>query len=447
MSNSTISRPNILYIHSHDTGRHVQPYGHWVRTPHLQMLAEQGALFRKAFCASPTCSGSRASLLTGQYCHNNGMLGLAHRGWSLNDYGQHLIHPLREAGYCSILVGEQHISQDPAVIGYDEVVEVDTHHAAEIAPVANLMLRETTEPFFMSVGFFETHREFELPSSVRDALYAQPAPNLPDTLATREDMAAFKASARSLDEGIGSVLNELHRAGLDDNTLIVCTTDHGLAFPRAKATLFDRGTGVLMIVRGPSGFSGGKVFESMVSHLDIYPTLCELAGVPAPAFLQGKSLLPLVTGEVDRIHDEVFTEMTFHAAYEPQRAVRTERFKYIRRFHDYDHPVLANCDDSATKSLLVEAGWGDQIVPREHLYDLLLDPNEDRNLAAEPSHEEVRDELDGRLREWMKATADPLLDGPVEPPPGAAVNRQDQLSPAEPTSADPAAGEPAGAVR
>ena len=174
------------------------------------------------------------------------------------------------------------------MIGYDEVVEVDTHHAAEIAPVANLMLRETTEPFFMSVGFFETHREFELPSSVRDALYAQPAPNLPDTLATREDMAAFKASARSLDEGIGSVLNELHRAGLDDNTLIVCTTDHGLAFPRAKATLFDRGTGVLMIVRGPSGFSGGKVFESMVSHLDIYPTLCELAGVAAPGVPAGE---------------------------------------------------------------------------------------------------------------------------------------------------------------
>ena len=79
MASST--RPNILYIHSHDTGRYVQPYGYQVPTPNIQLLADQGALFRKAFCAAPTCSGSRASLLTGQYCHNNGMLGLAHRGW------------------------------------------------------------------------------------------------------------------------------------------------------------------------------------------------------------------------------------------------------------------------------------------------------------------------------------------------------------------------------
>lgn len=434
VSDSTIDRPpNILYIHSHDTGRHVQPYGYWVRTPHLQMLAEQGVLFRKAFCASPTCSGSRASLLTGQFCHNNGMLGLAHRGWKLNDYGEHLIHPLREAGYRSILIGEQHISEDPGVIGYDEVVPVDNNHATQVAPAANAMLRDTSEPFFMSVGFFETHREFELPASVRDSLYAQPAPNLPDLEATREDVAAFKASARSLDEGIGSVLNELHRAGLEDNTLIVCTTDHGLAFPRQKATLYDRGTGVLTIVRGPGGFTGGKVFDAMVSHLDIYPTLCELAGVPTPDYAYGKSILPLISGEVDRLHDEVFTEMTFHAAYEPQRAVRTERWKYIRRFHDYQHPVLANCDDSATKDLLVAAGWGDQIVPEERLYDLLLDPNENANLAYDESHASVREDLAARVGAWMEATDDPLLDGPVEPPPGALVNGPDQISPSEPT--------------
>jgi arylsulfatase A-like enzyme len=434
VSDSTITRPpNILYIHSHDTGRHVQPYGYWVRTPHLQMLAEQGVLFRKAFCASPTCSGSRASLLTGQYCHNNGMLGLAHRGWKLNDYGEHLIHPLREAGYRSVLIGEQHISEDPGVIGYDEVVSVDSNHASQVAPAANAMLRETSEPFFMSVGFFETHREFELPASVRDSLYAQPAPNLLDLEVTRDDMAAFKASARSLDEGIGSVLNELHRAGLEENTLIVCTTDHGLAFPRQKATLYDRGTGVLTIVRGPGGFTGGKVYDAMISHLDIYPTLCELAGVPTPAFAYGKSILPLITGEVDRLHDEVFTEMTFHAAYEPQRAVRTERWKYIRRFHDYEHPVLANCDDSATKDLLVAAGWGDQIVAEERLHDLILDPNENANLAYDDSHASVREDLAARLDAWMEATDDPLLNGPVEPPPGALVNSPDQLSPSEPT--------------
>src|SRR6188472_2813096 len=154
---TTSARPNILYIHSHDTGRYVQPYGYQVPTPNIQLLADQGALFRKAFCAAPTCSGSRASLLTGQYCHNNGMLGLAHRGWALRDYGQHIIHPLRAAGYHSVLVGEQHISEDPNVIGYDDVVKVDSHSAGDVAPIAVEMLRDAAEPFFMSIGFFETH--------------------------------------------------------------------------------------------------------------------------------------------------------------------------------------------------------------------------------------------------------------------------------------------------
>ena len=338
-SRADMTPPNILYIHSHDTGRYVQPYGFQVPTPNIQLLADQGVLFRNAFCAAPTCSGSRASLLTGQYCHNNGMLGLAHRGWKLNDYGQHIVHPLHEAGYRSVLIGEQHISTDDSVIGFDDVLDVGTNHAKEVAPTAIDALAETPEPFFMSVGFFETHRDFAVPTSVRDTLYSLPPANLPDDARTRADMAAFKASARSLDQGIGAVLNGLHHLDLNDRTLIICTTDHGLAFPMAKATLFDRGTGVTLLMRGPEGFTGGKVYDQIVSQLDIYPTLCELAGVETPDFAQGSSLMPLVRGEVDKVHDQIFTEFTYHAAYEPQRAIRTDRWKYIRRFGTYPYTV------------------------------------------------------------------------------------------------------------
>jgi N-sulfoglucosamine sulfohydrolase len=414
--------PNILYIHSHDTGRYVQPYGFQVPTPNIQMLADQGVLFREAFCAAPTCSGSRASLLTGLYCHNNGMLGLAHRGWKLNDYRQHWVHTLRKAGYHSTLIGEQHISLDPGVIGYDEVVPVDSNHASYVAPLTIQALKEAPpQPWFMSVGFFETHRDFSAPTSVRDTLYSLPPPNLPDTVATRRDMAAFKASARSLDQGIGAVLHALHDYGLVENTLVLCTTDHGIAFPGAKATLFDRGTGVMMIVRGP-GFLGGKVF----------PTLCELAGTECPDWLQGTSLMPLVRGEVDRLHDAIFTETTYHAAYQPHRAIRTERWKYIRRFDEYPHPVLANCDDSDTKDLLVAAGWGEQEIPEEQLYDLVLDPQEGQNVATNPAHAEVLAQLRERLEAWMRETEDPLLEGPVAPPEGAIVSEQWQISPDDP---------------
>lgn len=425
-------QPNILYIHSHDTGRYVQPYGFQVPTPNIQMLADQGVLFREAFCAAPTCSGSRASLLTGLYCHNNGMLGLAHRGWKLNDYRQHWVHTLRGVGYRSILIGEQHISLDPEVIGYDEVVPVDQNHASYVAPLTIKTLREApAEPWFMSVGFFETHREFSAPTSVRDTLYSQPPANLPDTAVTRRDMAEFKASARSLDQGIGAVLHALHDYGLVENTVVICTTDHGIAFPGAKATLFDRGTGVMMIVRGP-GFTPGKVVDAPVSHLDVYPTLCDISGAQHPSWLQGASLMPLVRREVESLHDAIFTETTYHAAYQPHRAIRTERWKYIRRFDEYPHPVLANCDDSDTKALLVEAGWGEEDVAEEQLYDLVLDPQEGRNLAAEPSKAEVVAELRERLEAWMRETDDPLLEGPVAPPEGAIVNEQWQVSPDDP---------------
>jgi len=438
------SPPNILYIHSHDTGRVVQPYGFQVPTPNIQLLADQGVLFREAFCAAPTCSGSRASLLTGLYCHNNGMLGLAHRGWKLNDYQQHWVHTLRRAGYRSTLIGEQHISIDPRVIGYDEVLPIDSHHAEYVAPLTIETLRGAagSEPWFLSVGFFETHRDFSAPTSVRDSLYSLPPGNLPDVGATRKDVAEFKASARSLDQGIGAVLHALHDLGLVENTLVICTTDHGIAFPGAKATLFDRGIGVMMIARGPGGFTGGKVIDAPVSHLDVFPTLCELAGAECPEWLQGSSLMPLVRGEIDRLHDAIFAEVTYHAAYQPQRAVRTERYKYIRRFDDYPHPVLANCDDSASKELLVEAGWGEEVVPEEQLYDLILDPQEGRNLSGRESRAEVLEEMRARLERWMRETGDPLLEGPVEPPVGAAVNEQWQLSPDDPVrivKADPTA--------
>ncbi|MBA2241246.1 MAG: sulfatase [Solirubrobacterales bacterium] len=440
-------RPNVLYIHSHDTGRYVQPYGYGVPTPNIQLLADQGVLFRQAFCAAPTCSGSRAALLTGEYPHDNGMMGLAHRGWQLNDPSHHLVHPLRGAGYRSILIGEQHVSHDPGSLGYDEVIDVDSTTAQDVAPLAIEALADSSEPFFMSVGFFETHRKFSVPTSVRDTLYSLPPPNIPDAPLTREDMAAFKASARDLDQGIGAVLNGLHRAGLAESTLVICTTDHGLPFPGAKASLFDRGLGVLMIIRGPAGFHGGRVFDSMVSQLDIYPTLCELAGVETPAWARGTSLLPLVRGDVDRLHDALYGEMTYHAAYQPLRSVRTPRWKYIRRFGDYDRPILANCDDSASKQVLIDAGWGERSVARERLFDLVSDPNESNNLASYPACGQILADLRSRLDLWMERTGDPLRHGDVPAPAGSIVNLPDQLSADDPPTVVSAAGPAVGARR
>src|ERR1044071_2229241 len=113
---------NIVYLHSHDSGRYLSPYGHAVPTPNLKKLASEGVLFRRAFSAAPTCSPSRSALLTGQFPHQNGMIGLAHRGFAMNDYKKHILHTLRTSGYHSVLAGLQHIAAKPETIGYDELL-------------------------------------------------------------------------------------------------------------------------------------------------------------------------------------------------------------------------------------------------------------------------------------------------------------------------------------
>src|SRR5579862_7380740 len=222
-----MDRPNILYLHSHDTGRYVQPYGYQVPTPNIQHLADQGVLFRQAFCAAPVCSGSRAALLTGQWTHSTGMLGLAHRGYRLTHPERHILHVLRAGGYWSGLIGEQHVSASPHDLGYDWVADVDSTRGHDVVPAATRAIARRASsdaPFFLSIGFFETHREYFEPTSVRDALYSRPPDNIVDTAATRRDMASFKSSARALDQGLGAVLNALEDHSLTDNTLVIFTT-------------------------------------------------------------------------------------------------------------------------------------------------------------------------------------------------------------------------------
>jgi arylsulfatase A-like enzyme len=429
-----VPRPNILYLHSHDTGRYVQPYGFAVPTPRIQGLAEQGILFRQAFCAASTCSASRACLLTGQYAHSNGMLGLAHRGWSLHDYTHHIVHTLRQVGYHSTLIGEQHISKRPDVIGYDRVVKISTSRVDDVAPVTIDILRNApAEPFFLSVGFFETHREFFRPVA-GDEHHVRPPANLPDTAETRGDMAAFTASARSLDRGVGAVLDALDDTGLARSTLVICTTDHGIAFPGAKATLSDRGIGVMLMLRGPGGFAGGKASDALVSHIDLYPTICDMLEIPHPGWLQGRSLMPIVTGAVDEVRDAIFAEGTYHAAYEPQRAIRTPRWKLVRRFGERRLPVLANIDDSPSKEVWLQNGYAEREIAPLQLYDLVFDPNEACNVVDRPELAPVVEHLSARLERWMRGTGDPLLDGPVAPPPGAEANDPGQRSAGEPVT-------------
>jgi arylsulfatase A-like enzyme len=451
-----MTKPNILYLHSHDTGRYVQPYGYAVPTPNLQKLAETGVLFRQCYCAAPVCSASRAALLCGQSAHGAGMIGLAHRGFRLADYGRHIAATLRANGYRTALAGTQHVAAEKQcrqLLPYDEFLDYGPDGKSlgeaglDIAERAAGFLARAGQsragagqarPFFLAVGFGETHRTFpEKLSPKADPRYVRPPDPIPDTPETRADMAGFITSAIALDAQMGRVLDALDAAGLADNTLVICTTDHGLPFPRMKSNLTDGGIGVMLMMRGPSGFTvgflGGRVCDALVSHVDIFPTVCEVAGIAPPDWLEGKSIVPLIDGRAESIREELFAEMNYHTTYEPMRCIRTRRYKYIRRFGPGPHrPMPCNLDDSPSKTLWIDNHWLMVPLDAECLYDVILDPAEQNNLADCHAMKPVIADLWARLDAWMKATEDPLLAGGVPAPAGAVLNYRDALSPREP---------------
>lgn len=450
---------NILYFHVHDQGRYVQPYGYPVPAPRLQQLAQEGVLFRNAFCAAPSCSPSRAALLTGRYPHQVGMYGLTNEGWLLADYDQHLRKTLSEAGYETVLCGTHHVTDHTdeglARLGYDRVlIEEDESDLAEYRTQAAIdYLREFAarpcggpehsgaqhggaghpaarpRPFFLALGYDITHHSKWHRSFVHsfsrfgplDARYARPNPGLPDTPETRLEAALQQRASQFQDYQLGRVLDELDSLGLREQTLVIYTTDHGPGLPGAKLNLSDAGTAVSLVMSGPgvSEPSGaGDVVDGLVHHVDLFPTICELCGIEQPAWLEGTSLLPLVRGEVSELHEAIFMEQSYHGRRRPLRSVRTTRYRYVRRIGEERMSVADYIADTGeAKELYRESGAEQVEVPREMLYDLIYDPEEHHNVIEDPAYREVADELRLRLEEWMRETGDPARSGDVPPQP------------------------------
>jgi arylsulfatase A-like enzyme len=427
-----------------------------VETLCLDQLAREGVIFTQNFCTASQCSPSRASLLTGRMPHNHGLIGLTHRGFRLRPEVPTLPTLLAEAGYATHLFGFQHEAPDATSLGYQTVTRATNHSCLNVTPQVLDFLagggrdrrtpegpvwsaeasasahggrdRRTPErPFFAMVGFAETHRPFPASDGPTDGI--QVPPYLPDEPEVRRDVANLEVAVRRVDEAIGQILAALDEQGLAEETLFLYTTDHGIAFPGAKATLFDPGLGIAQIARGPGGFTGGRRIDAMTSNLDLLPTLLELCGREAPDGVQGRSLLPLVRGEVARVRDELFVELTYHAAYDPLRGVRTDRYKYIRSFEERPYSFPPNVDGGLTKDLLNSRGCFQRPRPAELLFDLTEDPWEQHNLAEDPAHAETLIHLRERVEQWMRETDDPLLHGPVPLPEGARVTPPDSYDP------------------
>ena len=362
------SSPNIVLLHAHDAGRWCSPYGVPVDTPHLAAFAREGVLFRRAFAAAPTCAPARAALFTGLHPHQIGMFGLpGPQGWRIDDYRRHLVHRLNEAGYHTVLAGCQHEAPDADLspLGYAEILNRPGRLDGQCYPetiidVEQFLARRQQRPFFLSFGVDEPHNDNLARPELRlhgkadrhsktryydpqklDTRFVAPPPHLPDLPEIRREMASLATGVRIMDEYFGRVLWALRHYDYEADTLVIITTDHGPELPGGKMTLSDFGLGVMLLIRGPGGFSGGRIFDDMVSHLDLYPTVCAQIGRPPPPDLAGRDSSLLVNGRVrdGELHYELFGEQTYHEEPEPLRSIRTDRYKLVLR-HFTDGPRL-----------------------------------------------------------------------------------------------------------
>jgi arylsulfatase A-like enzyme len=419
-------RPNILLLHGHDMGRWVSCYSHpAIPTPRIEELAAQSLVFDEAFSAAPLCTPSRGAMLTGMSPHANGLNGLAHDSWLYFSDVKTLPDHLRALGYHTALIGLQHENPDPLVLGYDEVVGLGfLPRALMVAEDAAAWLsRPVTDerPWIANVGMWEAHRPWpsEDYDPVDPATVEVPG-YLPDNDFTRADIAAMYGSLRQFDAAVGRILDALATRADGANTLVILTTDHGVPFPRAKSTLYDAGTGVMFIAKPPASWRvTPRRVLGQVSHLDLVPTLVELAGGIPTAPLEGTSLADVLTGEADVEARPIFTEKSYHDGYDPIRAVRDTGFKYIRNFAPGPLlPLARDLEESLTRQGLGDAHLAPR--PEEELYDLRADPDELHNLAGDPGREHDLSRFARLLHDWMVRTTDPILTGPIRPMPRPA---------------------------
>ncbi|MBS4210181.1 sulfatase [Bacillus sp. FJAT-50079] len=444
-----LKKHNIVYIHTHDSGKIFSPYGYAVNTPHIEALANESLLFRQAFAASPTCSPSRSAMLTGMYPHSCEMLGLANRGFSIADYDWHIVSNLKKHGYKTALCGIQHEAghyldheAGAEIIGYDEDITSSKNIKSYQQPYSWdyenalnvsewLRSRNSEQPFFLSFGMYSAHREYPVANhDIVNPDRVMPPHPIPDNSTTREDYARHLISIGHADHCVGLVINALKETGLYENSIIIFTTDHGIAFPFSKCNLYDAGIGVALMMRVPSSKANGLTMDNLISQIDLYPTLCELVGIEKADRLQGESFARYFYDEMDPHRNKIFAEINFHTSYEPARCIRTERYKYIRYFdHEYLKINISNINESPTKKLFMANQLENRVKEPEALYDLLYDSGERNNLIGDPNYSRIIDYFRNEMNEWQLDTNDPLIKGPIRRKKEWKVNKKTSVVP------------------
>lgn len=427
-----MSRPNILFLTTHDMGDWIGCYGHkTLKTPNLDIFASEGYRFTNSFCTSPVCTPSRGAQMTGRYPQTNGLMGLIQPPyqWRFNKGERHLSHLLSELGYHTVLFNHQHEASHEDTLGFQELrlvncgplelltgerVSTAQATAQEFAEFLSERKHEDT-PFYAQVGFFETHTN--TPHGTKyDWSGAQPDDSqgveipayMVDDENVRNRIAGLQGAVNYLDKAFGTIISALEKNHCKNNTIVIFTVDHGIELPHCKMELYDGGIKTGLLIGAPMySNTTGEICERLVSNVDLVPTIFDLLNQPIPSFIEGKSFADVLQKKsLSSPREAVFSMMHSHGKFIESRCVRTLKHKLIRNFS----PIRT----LETPFRLV--GGTQKERPVLELYDLKKDPSELTNLADDPKYKRIRGDLNNMLLDWLTSVDDPILHGAVKTP-------------------------------
>jgi N-sulfoglucosamine sulfohydrolase len=501
---ATADRPHVVMCFADDWGRYASVYGQLepggindvVSTPHFDALANQGVLFTRAFVSAPSCTPCRSSLMSGQHfwrCNRASIL----RGaiWDgtvpsyplmLQDAGYRLGHTYKvwsPGEPANAPHGGKKTAFNSAGAKFNQfssfVMKAKDRQAAKSKLLGEVRRNirsfldangdsklDGDQPIAYFFGPTNCHRKWQAGSGKMiwginpDDLKGKLPPYFPDVPLVRQDVADYLGEVMAFDAAVGVIREELHRVGIEDNTLLAVSGDHGMpGVPRGKCNLYDLGTHVSLAIRWPQGIrKPGRVVSDFVSLPDLAPTFLEASGVIPANNMTARSLMPILSsdksGRVDPKRDAVFTGRERHVDVAragllpyPQRAIRTDDHLFIINFAPDrtpmgDGPFVAgsaqkmpefeslrentmaaypDMDASPTKAWVMTHRDSDPesfelavgLRPKYELYDVVTDPHCMINLADDPKHQGVQDRLRQRLTDELQSTGDPRVSDQV----------------------------------
>jgi arylsulfatase A-like enzyme len=414
---------NILWLVTEDISPYISSYGDsTAKTPNLDRLAREGVRFSNVFSVSGVCAPSRSCLITGMYPTNIGTnnmrtlnpypnLGFPKYSVVLPPEVKMLSELMRRAGYYCTNNNKQDYQFEAPRSGWDES-----------SLKAHWRNRPSGKPFFSVVNIEVTH-ESRIWGKKNDPLLVDPykvkiPPYYPESPIIRRDLARMYSNIMEMDKVVGEKLKELEEDGLLDNTIVVWYSDNGGPIPRGKREIYDTGIHVPMIIRYPDKRSAGTVSRELISFVDFAPTTLSLAKINIPSYLQGQAFAGDSKAASPRKYIYAARDR-MDSEYDMVRAVRDERFKYIKNFQP-EKPYVQNIAYRKQMDLMnellkfekegklkgVQQLWFRKTKDKEELFDTQRDPFELKNLAGDPAYKEKLNELRAELEKWMIQTKD-----------------------------------------